>query len=241
MTRVDFYRNILEQLPEWEAYMLSESGLPGPRGNLELAKAAVDLGKREQFMNWLRVPLAESPANSPQEFLVFCGVAGLGKLAAESETSVIEMLRSYSSDPRWRIREAVAFALQRIGRADRDLLLETADHWVKGNRLEQRAVIAGLAEPDLLTDRRTALVLLQYLNQVTSSLPDAGERKSEEFRVLRQALGYAWSVAAAALPKDGIPMMKSWLENVDKDISWVMKENLKKKRLAPYIDRLLAR
>jgi len=36
-------------------------------------------------------------------------------------------------------------------------------------------------------------------------------------------------------------MMKSCLENDDKDISWVMKENLKKKRLAPYIDKLLVR
>ncbi|RPI81614.1 MAG: hypothetical protein EHM41_20260 [Chloroflexi bacterium] len=239
MTRVDFYHNNLEQLPEWDAYMLAESGLPGPRGNLELAEAAVDLGTREHFMRWLHLPLAESPTNSPQELLVFCGVVGLGKLAAGGDLSVIERLRSYASDPRWRIREAVAFALQRIGRANRDLLLETTKRWIEGNRLEQRAVIAGLAEPDLLTDQRTARILLQYLNFLTSSLANAEDRKSEEFRVLRQALGYAWSVAVAALPQDGLSMMKPWLENDDKDISWVMKENLKKKRLAPYTDKLL--
>ena len=190
-------------------------------------------------MRWLLLPLAESPTNSPQEFLVFCGVVGLGKLAAEGDVNVVDRLRSYASDPRWRIREAVAFALQRIGRANRDLLLETASRWIEGNRLEQRAVIAGLAEPDLLTDRRTALVLLQYLNQITASFIDAGDRKSDEFRVLRHALGYAWSVAAAALPSEGISILKSWMKNEDKDISWVMKENLKKKRLAPYIDQLL--
>ena len=41
MTKADIYRDTLETLPDWEAYLLAESGLPGPRGNLELAAAVV--------------------------------------------------------------------------------------------------------------------------------------------------------------------------------------------------------
>jgi hypothetical protein len=44
-------------------------------------------------------------------------------------------------------------------------------------------------------------------------------------------LGYCWSVAVAALPIDGKALMEKWLVNPDKDVQWIMKENLKKNRL----------
>ena len=55
--------------------------------------------------------------------------------------------------------------------------------------------------------------------------------KDESFKVLRQGMGYCWSVAVAALPDDGKPMIEKWLNSEDKDIRWMMKENLKKNRL----------
>ena len=57
------------------------------------------------------------------------------------------------------------------------------------------------------------------------------ERRSEEFRVLRQALGYCWSVAVAAQPELGKPAMERWLACPDRDVRWILRENLKKKRL----------
>jgi hypothetical protein len=45
-------------------------------------------------------------------------------------------------------------------------------------------------------------------------------------------MGYCWSVAVAALPDAGKPLMEKWLRSEDKDIRWMMKENLKKNRLA---------
>ena len=36
------YRAKLRALDEWDAYLLKESGLPGPRGNLELAQVVAD-------------------------------------------------------------------------------------------------------------------------------------------------------------------------------------------------------
>jgi hypothetical protein len=44
-------------------------------------------------------------------------------------------------------------------------------------------------------------------------------------------MGYCWSVAVAALPEAGKPMMEKWLSSEYKDIRWMMKENLKKNHL----------
>jgi hypothetical protein len=45
-------------------------------------------------------------------------------------------------------------------------------------------------------------------------------------------LGYCWSVAVAALPETGKPLMEKWLVSTNKDIQWIMQENLKKNRLS---------
>ena len=49
MGKAEAYRERLRVLPaaEWEAYLCAESGLPGPRGNLELAQAVVELVEGE--------------------------------------------------------------------------------------------------------------------------------------------------------------------------------------------------
>jgi hypothetical protein len=49
--------------------------------------------------------------------------------------------------------------------------------------------------------------------------------------VLRQGLGYCWSVAVAALPEEGKPLMEKWCADPDPDIRWIMRENLRKNRL----------
>ena len=42
---------------------------------------------------------------------------------------------------------------------------------------------------------------------------------------------YCWSVAVVALPVEGKTLMEKWLVTPDKDIRWIMQENLKKARL----------
>ena len=49
MSRIDDYRKTLTSLDDWEPFLLRESGLPGPRGNLELAAAVSELGSADQF------------------------------------------------------------------------------------------------------------------------------------------------------------------------------------------------
>ena len=67
---------------------------------------------------------------------------------------------------------------------------------------------------------------------ITTSAVSRGERKSEELRRLSQELGYCWSVAVGALPEVGRGRMERWLRSSDPDVRWIMRENLRKKRLA---------
>jgi hypothetical protein len=243
MSKEDEYREILKKLDDWDDYLRAESGLPGPRGNLELAHAAADLGDRKRFEHFLTFDPGRAPVNNPDEFLAFCGVEGLGRLIAEGQIDLWPTLRVCASDPRWRIREGVAMGLQRVGQVDMDMLLDKLEDWAKGNWLEMRAAAAGLAEPALLQEEKHILRALEILDRITNVVASAQSRddpvssrknmrkRDEDFKTLRKGLGYCWSVIVTALPAQGKQVMERWLSNPDKDLRWIMKENLKKKRL----------
>jgi hypothetical protein len=245
MSKVEEYRQALRELDDWDPFLLRESGLPGPRGNIELGRAVAEEGDEGLFQRYLSFDAELAPVNSPQEFLAFCGVLGLGRLISEGSTELLGSLREFASDPRWRTREAVAMALQRIGEVDMDLLLDEMEAWSRGRLLERRAAAAGVCEPRLLKDPAQVRRALALLDAVTASILDVEDRRSEEFLALRKGLGYCWSVAVVALPDEGKQTMESWFSSDDKDVRWVMKENLKKKRLqrmdAEWVDRSKAR
>jgi hypothetical protein len=230
MSKKDHYREILNTLDDWDDYLRAESNLPGPRGNLELAHLVADLGDRNRFEHLLSFDPLRAPVNSPDEFLAFCGVEGLGRLIAEGQSDLWPILRTFASDPRWRTREAVAMALQRVGQADMDLLLDKMEDWATGNWLEMRAAAAGLAEPVLLHDEHYTMRALEILDHITASVEAARER-DEDFKILCKGLSYCWSVVVAALPVQGKQFMERWLTSTDKDVRRIMKENLKKNRL----------
>jgi hypothetical protein len=252
MTRRTEYQSAIRALTEWDSFLLANSGLPGPRGNLELAQATADEGTEEQFRRWITLGPDQAPVNSAEEFLAFCGILGMGALltrtadrSAEKPQSAVdgprpivdpvdspmEVLRRSAADPRWRSREAVAIALQRLGDVDMETLLHAMVEWSRGTPWEQRAAAAALCEPRLLADPQHAGATLHILDAVTSSLRQNPSRKSEGCKVLRQGLGYCWSVAVAACPEEGKPLMEKWCADADPDIRWVMRENLRKNRL----------
>jgi hypothetical protein len=162
--------------------------------------------------------------------------AGDGRPDVARENLPLPVLRTLASDPRWRIREGVAMALQRWGDADMDALLAAMTEWAAGNPLEQRAAAAALCEPRLLRRPEHAAAVLKILDGITARLArplgfSETLRVSDARRTLRQGLGYCWSVAVAALPETGKPLMERWLVSPDPDIRWIMRENLKKNRL----------
>ena len=227
MSKITDYRETLKRLDNWIPYLKKESGLPGPRGNLELAHAVAQEGNKKQFQKLISF---EAEENTPEVFLVFCGVMGLGKLSA-TKPKLFDQLRGYASDPRWRVREAVATGLQLAGDQDMNLLLKEMQKWSKGNWYEKRAAAAALAEPRLLKDARQLKQVLQLLDGITASITEAASPKEEAFKVLRQGMAYCWSVAVAASPEAGKPLMEKWLDSPNKDVLWIMKENLIKNRL----------
>jgi hypothetical protein len=233
MSKVDGYRRRLQGLDkaDWDAFLREASGLPGPRGNLELARAVAAEGDEDRFRRYAAIDPQQAPTNDPGEFLAFCGILGLGRLLAEGRDDLLPWLRRAAADPRWRLREAVAQGLQQLGARDMDALLSIAQWWQRGTLWEQRAAVAAICEPSQLTAPRYARAALQLLDDVTTSLTAVSARRDEGFKALRKALGYGWSVAIVALPAAGKPLFARWLDSEDRDVRWIVKQNLRKKRL----------
>jgi len=175
---------------------------------------------------------------SPDEFVALCGTAGLGRISLLEPDTVLSWLRKRASDGRWRVREGVAMALQRIGREEMPMLLREMKEWARDDEYVQRAAIAGLCEPPILKSNADVVEVLEILDVITSSLAATEDRRNEGFRILRQALGYGWSVAAAAAPDNATPYLQKWMRSKDKDVVWIMQSNLAKPRMAPLRDAL---
>jgi hypothetical protein len=248
MSRIAEYRERLRDLPvdQWEAYLLAESRLPGPRGNLELANAVADLagepGVLDRLQHWAAIDADCAPTNTPGEFLAFCGVLGKGEAAARVVAGngeggfvadagpLMAELRTHAADPRWRVREAVAQAFQRVG--DRDLaeLRAQAELLADSGWLDRRAAVAAVCEPRLLKDPDHAAWVVDLLDRITRSLAERDDADPDR-RVLRQALGYGWSVAIVAGPEVGRAAFERWADHPHPDARWIVRENLKKNRL----------
>jgi hypothetical protein len=83
VTKHDEYVSELRPISEKSAFLRRHSGLPGPRGNLELVQAAADVGQEPDFREWIAAGAGDDPTD---EFLVVCGVVGLGRLVAGGRT-----------------------------------------------------------------------------------------------------------------------------------------------------------
>jgi len=216
---------------EWRGYLAEHSGLPGPRANLELAQAVADAASAAQIAEFIA---------AEDEFIALCGAIALGRVLAACDDPQVEAeLRMLAADPRWRVREGVAMALQRVGDADRERLWLLAERWTGAaatpDLLLLRAVVAGVAEPRLVKagpDARRVVRILNRITQVLVSIPPPARRGREDARVLRQALGYAWSVAAVGAPEEGFESLERWAENDDPDARWIARSNAGKARLS---------
>ena len=224
-------------------YLASNSNLPGPRGNLELADAFADAieaySRTDSEKLWdlclelTRYSAEEAPTDSPAEFFVFCGARGMGVFGTSSAHSseAQSALMALAGDSRWRTREGVAMAIQNMIRNDPRKTLEMLGKWIGSDDwLVMRAVAAGVAEPPLLKDREMAKSALELHKVIFEKILTAKDREAS-FKTLRQGLGYSLSVIVHAAPVDGFGFMRQLAETCDGDILWIVKENLKKSRL----------
>lgn len=211
-------------------YLTAHSGLPGPRANLLLLDAAGDVLPRSGALDY---------ADRTDEYLACCGTVALGRQILQGEAALAGRLTALATDERWRVREAVAIAAQRIGDADPALLRELVAGWVaEEDPLVVRAGIAAICEPRLLSDPPTALAAIAACQAASAHLMSTpmSRRRSSGVRTLRKALGYCWSVAVAGDPEHGLPAFLA-LNVADPDLAWVDRENRRKKRLISLLNR----
>jgi hypothetical protein len=209
------------------AYLTERSGLPGPRSNLELVQAFADVAPAALVLRL---------AADDDEYLRCCGTVGVGRLLASTpRPGLVALLHRQAGDASWRVREAVAMALQRVGDAGPPRLHALAADWVLDpDPLVRRAAVAGICEPRLLRDGASAAAALDACRVATASIEalPAGRRREPDVRTLRQALGYCWSVAVAGDPDAGLPAFAALAGSADADIAWIVRENRKKARLS---------
>lgn len=222
---IEAHRTALRDLGDWMPYLSANSGLPGPRGNLELVAAC---GEEAD------APRAEQLIATGDEFATVCGTVALGRRFGEGDDRHLGDLHAAASDQRWRVREGAAMAIQRAADTDPERGFALAERWATDpDPLVRRAAVAGVCEPRLLRDALQADRALRLVAAVTDDLaarpPDL--RRLPGWRTLRQALGYAWSVAIASAPAHGIAAFER-LERIDDvDVRWIVRENRRKARL----------
>ncbi len=237
-----------------EHYLAEHSNLPGPRANLALlnqfAEVVGDIITQpdppvEQLEVLLdRWAVLDVAVNEPRVMLPCAAVLAYGQAAASRPDwweDTFAKLHRAAADPRWRVREMVAAALQRMLAADWGRTYAALVKWVaEDNPLVIRAAAAGVAEPPLLNDPTradNALAIQRKAVERFAQYPPA-IRRSEPIRTLRQALGYTVSVAVAAAPDVGFRLLEQLASSNDSDVRWVVRENLKKNRLKPWSDRV---
>ena len=234
-----------KDISEIENYLKMNSNLPGQRGNLELAYALsglLDNYKLEEhkklfpiFKKWTELSITEAPVNSSEEFLPFCGVHSIGKLGSLNQKFFPEslvLLKALSHSERWRTREGVTMGLQFLLDKYPQTMVDEFNKWIEEeNLLELRALITAYAEPKLLVKKIISQNALKSHRKIFEIVLRQKERKTEEFRVLRKALGYTFSLVAVIYTPNSFGVMKKLIQLNNKDINWILKENIKKNRI----------
>jgi hypothetical protein len=241
-----------------EHYLASRSTLPSPSMNLALVRGfAYGVGEIVAQSNppvvalaklldgWAALSVESTPTNDPREILVSAAALSYGQVAVKRSEwwdDEIAKLHQLAADKRWRVRDHVAQALQLMLEADWSRTHVTLMDWVvcEDAPLVLRAAAAAVAEPTLLTDESRKDDALGVQAQAIMQFVEfpAERRKDDDTRALRQALGYTLSVVTAAYPVEGFQLLERLAALPDEDVAWIVRENIHKKRLGKWQDRL---
>jgi hypothetical protein len=218
---------LLNDVNQLEKYLINNCNLPGPRANLELMFALSEIfADRQVLEKWLSISEEMAGANDPSAFLPMCALVCLGKYYIKNRSDeVIKILKKFSNDSRWRIRESVAFAFQFIGENDFKELEKIFVEWYpESNNLEKRTILVSLAHPNFL-DKYSASFAIDITDKIFHEY-NTGYGSD----VLKKALEFAISVYTVYNPEKGFELMEKWT-GVNKTFNTIIKSNLKKNRL----------
>ncbi len=160
-------------------FLLKNSNLPGTRGNPELMYKFSKTAKEAEINECFRY-YSDDLKNSPEEFVVMCGILGYCYLHQSKIENTLFEIRKYASHASWRVRESVAMGIQELGVIDFESMLGVLENWMTGNQLELRAVVAGLCEPKLLKKPENALKVLEILEQILITFNKRPEKLTPE-------------------------------------------------------------
>jgi hypothetical protein len=238
-------------------FLMEKSNLPSPRMNVTLVEAFADVvgefvtrpklnvGRLAALLDsWAAIPIGDAPVNHPREILPAAAALAYGQVAVTRPDwwgDEVAKLKRAASDKRWRTREMVATAWQRLLEADWPRASEALVSWASnGTPLEVRAAVSAVAEPRLLGNKAHAEDALSVQAEGANRFLNIPEerRRDDDVRVLRQALGFTLSVVTAASPETGFHLMEELAALPDIDMIWIIRENMKKKRLSKWQDRL---
>jgi hypothetical protein len=203
-------------------YLEDNSSLPGRRANLELAKAFTNVVEElstnhhasltELINGFCSINSIDAPTNTSKEFIPFCGTWALGIVGCKDEQNFKHSM----------------VMLNRMAKDSSQIL----DEWIKMESwLVYRAIAAGLASPSTLQDRTIAIKALDLHKKVLETILSNPNNRNEDFKILRKGLAYTLSVIIVEVPDEGFTYLKSLTKTQDKDIRWIIKENMKKNRL----------
>lgn len=199
-----------------------QSGLPGPRVNMNLAMAfAHDCARLGAKVDDLVYRMALLPPNeargaSGKEFLSVCGVLAIGARGMVAKGAPGEMrqvrdralalFEEKADDPRFRVRDAVPVALAMLGATMKGELVERVRPWMDRYH-HAGAVILALAEPVWLEtfavdDHEGPIDLVDAAFVLAHEAPRSAERYPGH-KALVEALGVA---PKALLKRFGVPM-----------------------------------
>jgi hypothetical protein len=237
------------------AELVRHSGLPGARLNLSLvgrfAAAVGEVAGRpdppvaalEALLDrWAAMPTQQAPADRPEVILPCAAVAAYGEVGAVRPDwwdDEVAKLGVAAADGRWRVREVVALALQRLLEVDWDRTVRVLLAWAAADDpLVVRAAAAAVATPPLLRseDRWASAARVQQRAVERLRAYPAQARRAPPVRVLRQALGFTVSVVVAA--SGDFALLEGMAASGDPDLRWVVRENLKRHRLRPWPARV---
>ncbi|MGL4108370.1 hypothetical protein [Clostridium sp. LP20] len=186
---------------------------------------------------WSAIDYGQAPTDSKEEFLPFCAIKGFGEFytygSVKEQRYILSVFQSAMNDRRWRIREAVTMAFQRIARNNFFSIKKIINKFYPdSNLLEKRAFITSLADPVILKKESNVIFCLDLSEKILKEIMilTPKELNSIEFKILSKSLESILSIFVAYLPNEGFEMLKKFsiVSGDEKDISRILKSNLGK-------------
>jgi len=210
--------------------LMSNSKLPGRRANLELMWQFSKKATKNEIESCLSYKGCDLD-NTPEEFVVMCGVLGFCVRNKNNPQFALKGIEEFANSSSWRVREASAMGIQELLTLSAEDVLQILDEWSSRNERYKRCIIAGLCEPKNLKSKDVLENAFYYLGKFTEGFDSIATKLTEDQKILRKALGYAWSVAMVEDLDQGKSLFERFVESENKNIRWIVKNNLKKNRL----------